>query len=597
MTLAALRAGAGDARRAWRFPATLAGLALALAAAAPLVGLDTVSAAEKVQLAVAATALGFAVGIGGMPSLGQGAFMAVGGFASALLRVKAGVPAVAAVPLGAVAAALAGAVAGAGLVRLRPVFVAVSTWVLTWLVVIALAAFPRLSGGAQGLVLDDGLRALWHYELALALLAATALAFVALARAPFGIRLFAAAQRPAAAAALGTPAGRLRLTAFVGSAAIGGLTGALAVDLAGVADPSFFGPFLSFELLVAVLLGGARSFAGPSVGLAIYVLVTHAGHLLGSAEGVDTARYDPMIAAVLLLAALAVGGEGALVELRRRLGRGSAPPEARGVARPASPVPLRAAETVLQASGLEKRFESYTALAGLSLRLDAGRIVAVVGPNGSGKTTALRLLSGTLFPDAGHVRLGSDDVTGIDAHGRAERGIVRTLQATAVFLAATALENAIVGAAVREPDSGPGRALFATPRGRASAARIRRRALEALDRVGLAWAADVPAAELRAADQRALMIASALAARPRVLLVDEPSAGVGADELDRLIELLDGLRMDGLAVLLVEHNLRVVRGADHVIVLAAGSVVAEGEPEQVAADPLVRSAYLGGLTL
>jgi ABC-type branched-subunit amino acid transport system ATPase component len=79
--------------------------------------------------------------------------------------------------------------------------------------------------------------------------------------------------------------------------------------------------------------------------------------------------------------------------------------------------------------------------------------------------------------------------------------------------------------------------------------------------------------------------------------VDEPSAGVGADELDRLIELLDGLRMDGLAVLLVEHNLRVVRGADHVIVLAAGSVVAEGEPEQVAADPLVRSAYLGGLTL
>jgi branched-chain amino acid transport system ATP-binding protein len=251
----------------------------------------------------------------------------------------------------------------------------------------------------------------------------------------------------------------------------------------------------------------------------------------------------------------------------------------------------------LEAAGLEKRYGGFTALAGLSLRLEPGRIVAVVGPNGSGKTTALRVLSGAITPDAGRVLLAGEDVTERDAHGRAERGIVRTLQATAVFPSSTVLENAIAGAAVGEPDLGGGRALFATPRARAAASRVTARALAALDRVGLAHLASAPAGGLRAADQRALMIAAALAARPRVLLVDEPSAGVGAEELDRLLRLLEGLRADGLAVLLVEHNLRVVRGADHVVVLAAGRVVAEGHPGQVAADPEVRRAYLGGLRL
>ena len=141
-----------------------------------------------------------------------------------------------------------------------------------------------------------------------------------------------------------------------------------------------------------------------------------------------------------------------------------------------------------------------------------------------------------------------------------------------------ALDNVVVGAAVGERDLGPLRALFATPRARAASARARNRALESLERVGLAWAADVPAAELRAADQRALMIAAALAARPRVLLVDEPSAGIGAEEVDGLLTLLGGLRDDGIAVLLVEHNLRVVRNADHVVVLAAGRVVAGRRP-------------------
>jgi ABC-type branched-subunit amino acid transport system ATPase component len=305
-----------------------------------------------------------------------------------------------------------------------------------------------------------------------------------------------------------------------------------------------------------------------------------------------------MIAAVLLLVALAYGGEGALPELRRRFGRAPRRPAVRVAEHPALRVPATpSGGPALEAAGLEKRYGGFTVLAGLSLSLDAGRIVAVVGPNGSGKTTALRVLSGAVPPDAGRVLLRGEDVTGLDAHGRAERGIVRTLQATAVFPASTALENAIVGAVVGEADTGGARALFATPRGRGASARVTARALDALERVGLAAVAHVPAAELRAADQRALMIAAALAARPRVLLVDEPSAGIGAEELDRLLELLQGLRGDGLAVLLVEHNLRVVRGADHVVVLAAGRVVAEGEPEQVAADPEVRRAYLGGSTL
>ena len=162
----------------------------------------------------------------------------------------------------------------------------------------------------------------------------------------------------------------------------------------------------------------------------------------------------------------------------------------------------------------------------------------------------------------------------------------------------TGLENALVGAGLRRRFGGAWRTLIATPKSRSETARARESAQRALDAVGLSWAADVSARELAAFDQRLLMIATTLATEPRVLLLDEPAAGASSADLERIAALLRRCARAGLAVLLVEHNLRLVRAAaDRVTVLEAGRVLASGSPAEVARDPAVRRAYLGGLVL
>jgi branched-chain amino acid transport system ATP-binding protein/branched-chain amino acid transport system permease protein len=558
------------------------------------------SLANGFYLALAATGLWLTVALGGMPSLGQGAFMAIGAFTVALLTTKGGWPALPATLVAVVAAAAGGVLAGAGVVRLRPVFIAVTTWILTWAVTIFLLAFRSVSGGAQGLVLPSGISVTTHYELGLVLLAVSILVAASLARGGPGIELRAARQVPAAAAALGVATARLRLGAFVASAAIAGLAGGLAVQLAGVADASEYGPYLSFKLFVAVLLGGVASALGPSAGIAGLALVTGAAGALGSVEGVESARFDPMLAALLLLAVLALGGQGIVPLVRRYLGRAAEAPARRTSAATIAPVTrnAHAEQPILFAQGLTKRFGSLVAADGVSLELAPGEICALIGPNGSGKTTVLRLLAGVYRPDAGTVLLDGDDLGDEPPRVRARRGVVRTLQGSAAFGELTTLENLLVGMGLRREHPGALRSAFATPLARVEDRRLRAEARRALADVGLEWAADVRAGDLAGPEQRLVAVAAALATRPRVLLLDEPSAGSSVDDVRRLDALLTRLRAEGVAILLVEHNLRLVRSvADRVIVMAAGVVIAAGAPADVANDADVREAYLGRAAL
>ena len=599
----ALAGALRDARSAWTPWHTPAAALVVLAAFVPAVAPNWVhvdAIANDFYLVLAATGLWLTVGLGGMPSLGQGAFMAIGAFTVALLTTKAGWPALPATLVGVIAAAAGGMLTGAGVVRLRPVFIAVTTWILTWTVAIFLLAFPSVSGGADGIVLPAGMSVTAHYELALALLVVAILVGASLARGAPGLELRAARQVPAAAAALGVATARRRLGAFVASAAVGGLAGALSVQLAGVADPSEYGPYLSFKLFVAVLLGGVASALGPAAGIAGLAVVTGAAGLLGSVENVEAARFDPMLAALLLLAVLALGGDG-IVQLVRRLVRRSPEHPAR---RPAllfpAKVPRRSepAPPILTADGLTKRFGSLVAANDVSLDLSPGEVCALIGPNGSGKTTVLRLLAGVYRSDSGRVLLDGDDLGDAPARERARLGVVRTLQGSAAFGDLTALENLLVGMGLRREHGGALRSAFATPLAREEDVRLRAAARTALADVGLAWAADVRAGDLAGPEQRLVAVAAALATRPRVVLLDEPSAGSSLEDVRRLDALLTRLRGEGTAVLLVEHNLRLVRSvADRVVVMAAGVVIAAGEPAAVAADPDVREAYLGKAAL
>jgi branched-chain amino acid transport system ATP-binding protein/branched-chain amino acid transport system permease protein len=600
MTEAAARTGrafvgaARDLRAAWRLPATLAALLVLVALLLPLVVSDPLQLqdlARWLYLALAATGLAFALGLGGMPSLCQGAFMAVGAFTAALLRARTGAGVFEAALAGLVLTTLAGIALGVGFVRLGRVQFAVATWLFAWLVALGLAAFPSISGGANGIAIPgSGLGETGHYELALVLVVLSCLALFAVSRGAPGLALSALRQRPAAALALGVRATRLRLGAFVVSAALGGLAGSLAVQLEGIADPTGYGPFLSFKLLVAVVLGGMTSALGAVTGLAALSGLTQLSHWIGSLEQLSAARFDPMLFAILVLVVLGFGGAGIVPWLRRllpwlqkRSGRAVAA---------TSPAHRRGA--TLTAEGIRRRFGGVVALDGLELEADPGLIVAVIGPNGSGKTTALRILSGTLAPDSGRLELDSVPLDGTGIAERVELGVVRTLQRTAVFEELTGLENVLAGAGVHRQYGSALRTVLATPKARAEDRAQRSAALATLELVGLEPAADEPAGTLSASEQRRLMLASALATNPRVLLLDEISAGGTAEDVRRLAGILEGLREDGLSIVLVEHNLRLVRDvASTVVVLDHGRTIAAGTPSQVATHPEVQAAYLG----
>jgi branched-chain amino acid transport system permease protein len=358
---------------------------------------------------------------------------------------------------------------------------------------------------------------------------------------------------------------RLRAAAVALSGVAAGVAGALAVQLAGIGDPTQYGSFLSFRLFVVVLLGGALSPLGPPVGVLVLGVFSLAADAVGRLEHVAAARAHTLLTAMMLLGVVSLGWEGIVRPGRR---------ERRAVGG-ATTEPLAAA--ALTGSGLTKAFANLVAVDDVSVAAGPGRITALVGPNGSGKTTVLRMLAGALAPDAGRVEAGRT---------------ARTLQSTAIFPTLTPLDHVLVASSARRRRGGLLRSLFATPKARDEDARFTGDARRLLERFGVAH--DVPAGELPVTDQRALMLASAYATGAPILLVDEPTAGASHAEAERIAELLRSLRDEGLAILLVEHNLGLVRRlADRVIVLDAGRVIADGAPDAVAADERVRTAYLG----
>lgn len=242
--------------------------------------------------------------------------------------------------------------------------------------------------------------------------------------------------------------------------------------------------------------------------------------------------------------------------------------------------------TLLAVRGLTKRFGGLTATDNLDFGVDAGELHALIGPNGAGKTTLIAQLAGVLQPDAGTILLDGENITSLSAHERVRRGLARSYQVTNVFPRFSALENVALAVQARDGSS------FRFWRPVASERHLAEAALALLDRVGIRSRAAVAAGRLAHGEQRQLEVALALATNPRLLLLDEPMAGMG-DESDRMVRLIESLK-GTVTIVLVEHDMDVVfRLADRVSVLVTGRVLATGAPAEIRANADVRRAYLG----
>ena len=553
------------------------------------------------------------LGTTGMVSFGHAAFYGIGAFTVALITTKTHGSAMEGLILSPFIGAASGLLIGAFCLRAVRLYFSLLTLAVSQLLYVAAFESYNITGGDNGIhgipvptFMADPTGA---YYFVLGVVAVGALILLIISRSPFGSALNAIRENRRRAAFIGISVKVYEVAAFTIAASLASVAGALYAMYDQQAFPGLMFWTQSGTPVLMSLIGGLRVFFGPALGAVFYIF-------LASKVQSTTIYWDLIIGAVLLVIVLALpeGLAGAPATIRgaiSRQKRGGAPPTSpeSGAGRTApdiwTPPPLDPAalaevendfstvpptgrsDALLTVRGLVKRFGGLMAADGVDLTVMRGSVHAVIGPNGAGKSTLFNLISGDIRPDAGTVTFDGVDITGAQPQRLAHAGMGRAFQTTAVFPSLSVFDNvrlAIMG--IR----GDTRRPFGI------ASRLHRNQVEeVLSAVGLVAHANLRAGEMSHGDQRALELAISLALGARLLLLDEPTAGMSPYETRRTLELLRTVTSShGVTLLITEHDMEVVFGiAQTLTVMAEGKVLAEGTPEEVRIHPDVIRVYLG----
>jgi branched-chain amino acid transport system permease protein len=549
-------------------------------------------------------------GFAGQYSIGHAGLLGIGAYISSLLYVHAGLSPWLGMLAGGVAAAAVGGLIGYPCFRLRGAFFSLVTIAFAEMLRVGVELTDTVAGveinGVRGLIIAPRGHApaafqfvdkRYYYYVMLGLLAAVLAVGWAVKRSRLGYYLAAIGDDEEAVSSLGIDPARAKLLAMLLSAFFTAVGGTFYAQFVLFITPTrTMSLDFSVQMVIMAVLGGLGTVLGPLYGAVILVPIAEITRAVwgGGLQGVHLIVYGALLMAVVLYAPRGVegwirrGARGLVGWLAARI----APPAVAAAApanRPVIQLPEGAllggtgggdgAAPLLALRQVGRRFGGAVAVRDLSLEVRAGEAVGLIGPNGAGKTTVFNLITGVLAPHAGTIAYRGADLTRLSPHAINRLGIARTFQIVRPFTRLTARDNVVVAALPRVRD----------------VAEARREAERCLAFVGLGHRAETPADGLSTGERKRLELARALATRPRLLLLDEVMGGVDQASLPGLVALIEKIKREGVTLLIIEHNLRVVTAvADRLVMLHLGEKVSEGTPETVVRDPRVVDIYVGG---
>ena len=525
-------------------------------------------------------------GYTGLISFGHAAFFGLGAYTVTIALVKFDITPWLGIPLGMIVGAVAGIVIGYPTFRLRGVYFALAMlaypmallYVFVWLGYQEVPLPMKREEPALYMQFSD-YRV--YIALAVGLLVVSLLISLAVERSRFGMSLTAIKQNEPAAEAAGIDTLAWKMRAIMLSGAVAAAAGGLyAVVLLVVTPDSVFGVLTSAQALTIALFGGIGILWGPLIGAAILIplsetLQAHLGDVIPGIQGVV---YGIAIILVVLLAP-----EGVFWRVRDQFQRRwatravQATPLAPHIVT-AAPAPATPRKPILALSGISKSFGGLRAVTNVSFEIGDSEIVGIIGPNGAGKTTLFNLLNGFLQADSGKAVFAGHELIGLKPNRICRLGVGRTFQVARAFPRLSVLNNVVVGAYATTTND-------ADAFGAASAA---------LAQVGLFRRADAIAGQLTNKELRLMELARALAGRPRLLLMDEPLAGLASQEIEDMLAVIRSLAARGMTIVIIEHTMRaMVRLAERFVVLDHGAILAIGQPSEITNNGSVIEAYLG----